>query len=182
METMEDALCASESQTVEDPWRRGATEERFEAALEVQEDVQADASADGPKGNCKTAPKRGAAACHNKDLGRRGEDAAARFLQRRGYEILNRNWVCPAGEADIVARDDDDLVFVEVKTRSNIEMGLPSEAVDKDKRERYEKIAALYLREFDAVDIPIRFDVISILVVAPDRALVRHHINAFCEC
>lgn len=116
---------------------------------------------------------------HNREIGRRGEEAAVCFLKRRGYEILDRNWVCKEGEADIVARDDDALVFIEVKTRTNIEMGLPSEAVDEAKRSRYEKIAARYLQNYEEVDIPVRFDVIAILVVAKDRALIRHHVNAF---
>lgn len=115
----------------------------------------------------------------NIELGKRGEDAAARFLCRRGYDIVERNWTCIAGEADIIARDGDAVVFVEVKTRSSCEKGFPSEAVDASKRERYERIAALFLEHFDVTDVPVRFDVISIVLIAPDRALIRHHINAF---
>ena len=115
----------------------------------------------------------------NVELGKRGEDAAARFLYRRGYDIVERNWKCAAGEADIIARDGEAVVFVEVKTRTSVEKGMPSDAVDKRKREKYEKIAALFLRDYDAVDVPVRFDVVSLLVVDDDRALVRHHINAF---
>lgn len=115
----------------------------------------------------------------NKDLGFRGEEAASRFLMRRGLEILERNWTCLAGEADIVAREDDTVIFVEVKTRSSCEKGFPEEAVDAEKRDRYEKIAALYLRDYEYVDIPVRFDIISIVVISSDRALIKHHINAF---
>ena len=116
----------------------------------------------------------------NKELGFRGEEAAACFLVRRGYDIVARNWTCFAGEADIIARDGSWLVFVEVKTRSNYAKGMPSEAVGKEKRHRYEKIAAAFLAQYDeAVDIPLRFDVVSILAVAPDRAMIRHHIDAF---
>ena len=118
-------------------------------------------------------------AAHNSYLGRRGEEAAVRYLEGRGFEILERNWRCCAGEADIIAYDEDDLVFIEVKTRSNIRLGLPSEAVDAQKRSRYEKIAALYLKDFDRTDLPVRFDVIGILVTSRDRALLRHHVNAF---
>jgi putative endonuclease len=116
---------------------------------------------------------------HNKELGARGEEAAAYFLVRRGYDIVARNWTCFAGEADIIARDGEALVFVEVKTRSNYTKGMPGEAVGKEKRKRYEKIAAAFLAQYDVVDIPLRFDVISIIAVAPDRAMIRHHINAF---
>ena len=148
----------------------------------------AGASAKRRKPRAKAKPKRerseddgGAEAigCRNRELGRRGEDAAARFLDRRGYDIVERNWTCAAGEADIIARDGDALVFVEVKTRSNTEKGLPSEAVDAGKRRRYERIAALFLVDYDVVDVPVRFDVVSIVVVPPDRAFIRHHIGAF---
>lgn len=115
----------------------------------------------------------------NIELGRRGEDAAVRFLDRRGYDILERNWTCIAGEADIIARDGETLVFIEVKTRSSTEKGLPCEAVDEAKRHRYERIAALFLQNYEVTDVIVRFDVISLVTVSPDRALVRHHINAF---
>lgn len=115
----------------------------------------------------------------NKELGARGEEAAARFLVRRGYEILERNWTCYAGEADIIARDEDNLVFCEVKTRKDCQKGFPAEAVGAEKREKYEKIALAFLRDYDVVDIAVRFDVISIVVMPPDRALIRHHIAAF---
>lgn len=114
-----------------------------------------------------------------KELGRKGEQAAARFLKSRGYDILETNWTCFAGEADIIARDGDTLCFVEVKTRSNSEKGFPAEAVDAKKRARYEKIAASYLKTYEACDIKVRFDVISILVLSEQRAFLRFHINAF---
>lgn len=115
----------------------------------------------------------------NAELGRKGEDAAARFLERHGYEILERNWTCFAGEADIIARDGGYLVFVEVKTRSTGEYGQPSEAVGKDKRKRYRGIAACYVRDHEFDDLLLRFDVMSILVTSHDRARVIHNIDAF---
>lgn len=116
---------------------------------------------------------------HNKEMGARGEDAAARYLELLGYEVLERNWTCPAGEADIIARDECTLVFVEVKTRTSFEKGFPSEAVGPEKRARYEQIACWYLRDYECVDIPVRFDVVALLVVAHDRAFVRHYRGAF---
>lgn len=116
---------------------------------------------------------------HNKVLGMRGEEAAARYLELKGYEILEQNWTCPMGEADIIARDGCAVVFIEVKTRTNIDKGLPSEAVGPRKRARYEKIASWYLSDYEFVDIPVRFDVIALLVNGPDRALMRHYVNAF---
>lgn len=123
--------------------------------------------------------ERGEGECHNVELGRRGEEAAARYLERKGFEILERNWTCVYGEADIIAQSEDALVFVEVKTRSNTDKGLPEEAVDKKKRKRYEMIAASFLETYDIVDIAVRFDVVAILVVGGERALLRHHISAF---
>ena len=124
----------------------------------------------------KTTPKKKS---NSKELGKKGEDAAAQFLMRKYYDILDRNWVCSAGEVDIVAEDEEALVFVEVKTRSSCAKGLPEEAVTLAKRRRYEKIAALYLRDHSVESKAVRFDVISILVVAPDRAFLRHHRDAF---
>lgn len=116
---------------------------------------------------------------HNKELGNRGEEAAARYLERAGYEILDRNWECMYGEADIVAREGCTLVFVEVKTRTSIDKGFPAEAVDEEKQSRYEKIAACYLKTYAYVDIPVRFDVIALIVLSEDRAFMKHYIDAF---
>ena len=113
------------------------------------------------------------------ELGKKGENAAVKFLERRGYTIVDRNWRCPAGEADIIAFDGDTLVFVEVKTRSDIDKGFPEEAITKTKREKYEKISAYYLRDSNYDELIFRFDVIGILVLGTNKATLRHHINAF---
>jgi putative endonuclease len=115
----------------------------------------------------------------NKALGRRGEEAAARFLYKRGYEIIERNWKCFAGEVDLIARDGDALVFVEVKTRSDASHGFPSEAVTAKKRDKYERIALAYVSNHDLGEMIVRFDVISVVVCGADRALLKHYINAF---
>lgn len=115
----------------------------------------------------------------SKDLGCRGEAAAVAFLEKKGLEILETNWTCFAGEADIIALDESTLCFVEVKTRRGVDKGFPEEAITAKKRDRYEKIAACYLQRSDYVDIRVRFDVISILVVSPSRAFLRYHVNAF---
>ena len=124
------------------------------------------------------ADRRKKMGVRNKQIGCEGENLAANFLVNRGYEIIARNWSCAAGEADIIARDADTLVFVEVKTRTSIEKGLPSDAVDQRKRGKYERIATYFTQRFEADSIPIRFDVISVLM-KEDRATLRHHINAF---
>ena len=116
---------------------------------------------------------------HNKHLGRLGEDVAARYLVSRGYDILARNWTCPSGEADIIARDDDILVFTEVKTRSSTEKGQPSDAVDRRKRGKYLKIAEAFMQKYEAHDVQVRFDVMSLVVTNDAHATIRHYINAF---
>ena len=85
-----------------------------------------------------------------------GEDYAAAYLRRHGYRILARNYSCRFGEIDIIASDRHYVVFVEVKTRSSCDCGMPAEAVDEAKRDRYERIAALFLQGFDVVDVPVR--------------------------
>ena len=83
------------------------------------------------------------------------------------------------GEADIIARDDDILVFAEVKTRSSTEKGFPSEAVDSKKRGKYLKIAELFASRYDVEDLQVRFDVMSLVVTDNAHATIRHYINAF---
>ncbi len=149
---------------------------------EIEQDGEPDGGYEVPKPAGKprkSAAKRGKRKTDAMDVGREGEFIAACFLARRGYDILERNWKCKAGEADIIACDEDALVFVEVKSRRDCDKGMPSEAVTKAKRERYERIAACYLATTDVLDVRVRFDIVSILIIPPDRALVRHNIDAF---
>lgn len=141
--------------------------------------TRSSSSAKATRSNTPVGARNEAQGKKNYELGKRGEEAAARFLDKRGYEILERNWCCFAGEADIIAKDQGNIVFVEVKTRKDCNKGFPAEAVNKQKRERYEKIALAYLQDNDLSELTVRFDVVSIVVVASDRALIRHHINAF---
>lgn len=114
-----------------------------------------------------------------KRLGERGEDAASAFLERVGMTIVERNWRCPAGEVDIVALDDATIVLCEVKTRRTPSKGTPEEAVTPAKQRRYAKLASAYIQHTGTQDVSVRFDVITLLVIAPDRALLRHHRAAF---
>lgn len=100
------------------------------------------------------------------DLGRRGEEAAARYLTSLGFRILERRFRTAAGEIDIVAREADTLVFVEVKARSSVSCGRPAEAVDGRKRARLLRAASLYLLRHGEQDQPCRFDVVEILMTA----------------
>lgn len=147
----------------------------------------------GKKAKSASAPKRGAKAGtrkrrtadpnaqgrRNQALGARGEEAAARFLERNGYTILERNWTCFAGEADIIAVNGEALVFVEVKTRRGVDKGLPSEAVNRAKREKYERIALAYIQDHFFGEAVVRFDVVAIIVLSNDRAFIRHHLGAY---
>lgn len=96
---------------------------------------------------------------HN-DLGKKGEDTAEHYLRQRNYEILERNWLYEKYEIDIIARNEEYIVFVEVKTRSSSQWGNPEEAVSKGKIKRIVEAADFYLREYD-IDLPARFDVVA---------------------
>lgn len=116
----------------------------------------------------------------SKRLGERGEDAAAAFLERAGMEIVERNWRVPTGgEVDIVALDGEEVVLVEVKTRKSTAKGSPEEAVTVAKQRRYKRLAKAYQAHMGTVEVPLRFDVITIIVLGEDRALLRHYRSAF---
>ena len=95
-------------------------------------------------------------------LGKQGEDLACRELRRRGYSILARGYRTRYGEIDIVARDGDVLVFVEVKTRSTSRCGSPLDALTAIKQRRVTAMARSYLTRTGWDDRPCRFDVIGI--------------------
>ncbi|MDR2956595.1 MAG: YraN family protein [Coriobacteriales bacterium] len=113
-------------------------------------------------------------------IGIMGEEVAVKYLQHERIEILKRNWRCSSGEADIIAQEDDNLVFIEVKTRRSIETGFPEEAITKAKRHRYEIIAANYLSQAEHPSMRVRFDVISIIITGEQRAFLKHHRDVFC--
>jgi putative endonuclease len=114
------------------------------------------------------------------EIGRRGEDAAAAYLERIGFRVEERNWRCPLGEVDIVARDGESLVLVEVKTRRSERAGTAEEAVSATKQRRIARLAAAYLAGMAEPPAGgVRFDVVAIRVIAPDRALLRHYRGAF---
>jgi putative endonuclease len=96
------------------------------------------------------------------ELGRWGEKLASRFLARQGYRILARNAVLPAGELDIVAREGEELVFVEVKTRTSGEFGGPLGAVGPAKRRKIIQAARCYLAQHRLGECPCRFDVVGV--------------------
>src|SRR6059058_4859502 len=112
--------------------------------------------------------------------GARGEKLALRFLRRNGYKILFRNFRGRSGgEIDVVCRDNDTLVFVEVKTRTREDFGRPLEAVDRAKQKRISRGALAWLRMLENPDILFRFDVVEVMMAqdaAPRVELIK---NAF---
>lgn len=94
-------------------------------------------------------------------VGREGEDAAVAFVRKKGYRILEKNYRTVFGEIDIIARDRDVLVFIEVKTRTDNSFGSPYEAVHKRKREKIRKVALCFMKKLRK-EVPARFDVLSI--------------------
>ena len=114
------------------------------------------------------------------NLNARATEAAIRFLDRQGYNILDTNWTCPAGTTSIVAESDSAIAFVDVTARSSATNGFPKERRSDEARTKRENIAIAWLAEHDeAVDIPIRFDNIALLVLEGGRALIRHHLGVF---
>jgi putative endonuclease len=107
-------------------------------------------------------------------LGKQGEDLAARHLVGAGFTILARNWRCAAGEIDIVARDGDALVIVEVKTRSSTAFGQPAEAVTWRKAEKLRELALRWLHDHPAGGAGVRFDVISVVLPGSGGAQLDH--------
>jgi len=113
-------------------------------------------------------------------LGTRGEKLACQFLKRSGYKILYRNFRGrTGGEIDIVCRDKDTLVFVEVKTRTSEDFGRPFEAVDRNQQKRIARGGLAWLRLLDDPDILFRFDVVEVII--PEGAEPRFELlrNAF---
>jgi putative endonuclease len=106
---------------------------------------------------------------HDLAAGRRGEDLAHRFLRKQGYIIVARNYRISSGEAeaDLIAREGQDLVIVEVKTRATAEYGPPEGAVNPEKQRHLIRVAREYARKTDTPWEHIRFDVVSIVLGEP---------------
>lgn len=113
-------------------------------------------------------------------LGTRGEKLAGQFLRRNGYKILYRNFRGRSGgEIDIVCRDRDTLVFVEVKTRTREDFGRPFDAVDRNKQKRIARGGLAWLRLLDDPDILFRFDVVEVIIAEGANPKIELLRNAF---
>ena len=110
--------------------------------------------------------------------GKEGEKIAAAYLKKNGYEIIEINFRCPIGEIDIVAKEENDLVFVEVKTRKSIELGYPEQAVGIRKQKKMSQLALWYMQKRKIADTNARFDVVAITLM-PEKNEVKLIQNAF---
>ena len=113
---------------------------------------------------------------HN-ELGKKGELIARKFLEAKGFKILETNWRHEKDELDIIVKDDDELVIIEVKTRSTSYFGDPSEAVGKAKEEFIIRAAEAYIEIHD-LNMDMRFDIISIITNSNEE-IIEHIKDAF---
>ena len=116
-------------------------------------------------------------AAHN-DLGALGEQFALEYLLEKNYQILETNWVCGHKEVDIIAKDGDTIVFVEVKTRHSKCLVNPEVTVDSYKQRHLIWAANSYVNRYQ-YDLDVRFDIIAIVVNTNNEKKIEHIIDAF---
>jgi len=112
-------------------------------------------------------------------IGAYGERRAVQHLLAEGAQVLVRNWRCAQGEIDIIARDGEDLVICEVKTRRTASFGAPAEAVVASKARRLRRLAALWLRDSGMHPREVRFDVVEVFLPRRGGPRINHIKNAF---
>ena len=113
--------------------------------------------------------------------GIRGEDLAVKYLKKKGYKVIERNYRCQWGEIDLVARHKGTLIFVEIKSRSSSDFGLPQDAVDRFKQEKLIQVARAYMAEHHLQEtIPARFDVVAVYLTpsGPEMELIKDAFQA----
>ncbi|SCH09573.1 MULTISPECIES: YraN family protein [unclassified Romboutsia] len=113
---------------------------------------------------------------NNKEKGDLGENIALTYLLKNGARVIEKNYKIKSGEIDIIANIDNELVFIEVKSRSSIKYGYPSESVNIKKIRKISNVARYYIFINKLYDIPIRFDVIEVYF---NENKINHIINAF---
>jgi putative endonuclease len=116
-----------------------------------------------------------------KKSGDEGEEIAAEYIVEKGYEIIDRNYRYGKGEIDIIAKDPEtgETVFIEVKSKKNLEFGDPVYSVTKNKIKQIKRMAELYLYDKEIDEIDCRFDVITVLLRGKQKPIIEHYINAF---
>ena len=115
----------------------------------------------------------------NKTLGKTGEDAAATYLTKQGYRICQRNYRVPTGEIDIIAKENDTIVFIEVKTRRSLSCGTPAQSVGYHKQQKIIQTARWFLRQGQLEGCPCRFDIIEVYVFSEKTLKIQHLKGAF---
>ncbi|HBG5345958.1 TPA: YraN family protein [Clostridioides difficile] len=113
---------------------------------------------------------------NNKEKGDFGEEIAVNYLISKGAKILEKNYRLKIGEVDIIANMGDEIIFVEVKSRSNIKYGYPCESVSFKKRKKIIGVAKYYIIKNNLNNTPIRFDIIEVYLL---EKRINHIINAF---
>jgi len=114
-----------------------------------------------------------------KERGAAAEEAAARYLSSLGYQVLERNWRCRSGEIDLIARDGEVLVFVEVRSRrTGSRFGAAVEAVTPRKIRQVRGVAGVYLSFHPHVAGPVRFDVVAVTLQSDDSVADLRHVKA----
>lgn len=99
-----------------------------------------------------------------KEVGQAGENAACKYLTGKGWTILDRNWTTRFGELDLIARDGEQLVIVEVRSTSGEQFGLGFQSVDFRKQQKVRRLALAYIQQKRLANLPLRFDVVSVLL------------------
>ncbi len=112
----------------------------------------------------------------NIEKGQMGEKLAKDYLLNKGYKLVDQNYSSKYGEIDLIFTYEDILVFVEVKTRSNISYGFPYEFVDNNKQERIIKTSMIYIQENNFDDIQLRYDIVEIYL---NSSKIQHIENSF---
>jgi len=115
--------------------------------------------------------------CVKKDTGSLGESIAVRYLTRVGFRVLDKNWRCRLGELDIVCRDRETIIFVEVKSSERLGVVPPEMRVGVKKQRKLRALAAFYMKHHH-LDCPVRFDIISVWWEG-NESQVRHIPDAF---
>ena len=100
---------------------------------------------------------------YKKLLGSKGERLTIKYLKKQGYKILEKNYRNYIGEVDIIAKKDNNIVFVEVKARTSLRFGTPSQAVGYDKQRKYKQIALYYMQQNNVEDCVVSFAVSEVL-------------------
>jgi putative endonuclease len=113
-------------------------------------------------------------------LGRWGQKQCEKFLKSKGCRVLTRNFSCKTGEIDLIVTDSvGAVVFVEVKTRANEDFADAEATVTKAKQIRMARAANLFIKKYKLENLPLRFDVVIIIIGEKSKTQVRHYENAF---